>query len=158
MILAIGNRTTINVRDFQHASEEYGREREASGEGGSTFPEGRVMKGGHKIARVSYNGRVWPWPDDPKAKPLYDNRWSNHADLYPAQSYVETDRTRFEEAERILKAHGGRSETLVDPLPIADRLRSCPAIPSVCDYVIISQTMRLDGFTAQGRYFILAES
>lgn len=72
MILAIGNRTTLNVRDFAHASAEYARERDASGEGASTFPAGRIMQSGRKIARLSYNGRVWgPKPVDGE-RPLYD--------------------------------------------------------------------------------------
>jgi hypothetical protein len=72
MKLRIGNRLTIEVKDFAEASRIYSAERDASGEGGSTFPVGRLP--GHY---VSYNGRVWK--GSPKAwqagnVPVYDNR------------------------------------------------------------------------------------
>lgn len=73
MILFIGQRSTVNVRDFAHASEEYAKEREASQEGASTFPEGRIMRGGRKVARVSYNAKVWgPAPWHAGDVPLFD--------------------------------------------------------------------------------------
>jgi len=58
MTLAIGRRMTLQVRDLIEASREYQRVRDQSGEGASTFPEGRV-KGASGSYRVSYNGRVW---------------------------------------------------------------------------------------------------
>lgn len=51
---------TISTDDFAEASRLYRAEQEASGEGSSTFREGEVRdRRGDKIARVSYNGRVW---------------------------------------------------------------------------------------------------
>lgn len=59
MILTIGKRHAVNVADVVEASAVYCRLRDESGEGGSTFPEGKLP--GH---RISYNGKVWkagPW-------------------------------------------------------------------------------------------------
>lgn len=73
MILRIGRRLTVNVRDYGHASELYAAERHQSGEGGSTFPEGCIMQGGKKVAKVSYNAKVWhPRPWQPGDVPLYN--------------------------------------------------------------------------------------
>lgn len=62
--LRIGRRHTIKVLSLEDASMQYSAARDASGEGGSTFPEGRLTLGGRKY-RVSYNGKVWegsrPW-------------------------------------------------------------------------------------------------
>jgi hypothetical protein len=52
--LRIGNRGTFEVADLREASVVYQRERDATGEGASTFPQGRVGK-----YVISYNGRVW---------------------------------------------------------------------------------------------------
>jgi hypothetical protein len=57
VILRIGKRFAAPVADLAEASRVYQRERDASGEGGSTFPVGRV--GSH---RISYNGKVWGDP------------------------------------------------------------------------------------------------
>ncbi len=57
-ILNIGRRQQVPVRDLADASNAYQQARDESGEGGSTFPEGRV-KIGSTVYRVSYNGRVW---------------------------------------------------------------------------------------------------
>lgn len=54
MRLRIGKRLSVEVADLREASIVYQRERDASGEGASTFPFGRVGK-----YTVSYNGRVW---------------------------------------------------------------------------------------------------
>jgi hypothetical protein len=54
MKFRIGNRLTAEVTDFAEASRVYAALRDASGEGASTFPVGRLP--GHYI---SYNGRVW---------------------------------------------------------------------------------------------------
>lgn len=54
MKLHIGRRASFEVADLREASIVYQRERDASGEGASTFPCGRVGK-----YTVSYNGRVW---------------------------------------------------------------------------------------------------
>ena len=63
MKLRIGNRLTQEVATLAEASEVYCAARDASGEGGSTFPIGRLP--GH---HVSYNGKVWAGnPKDWKA-------------------------------------------------------------------------------------------
>lgn len=53
LTLRIGRRT-FKVWDLADASRTYQRERDASGEGQSTWPVGRIGK-----YLISYNGRVW---------------------------------------------------------------------------------------------------
>lgn len=55
MTLTVGKRATVRVETLEEASAVYERLREESGEGASTFPDGRIT-GGY---RISYNGRVW---------------------------------------------------------------------------------------------------
>lgn len=61
-------RIEITAETAAEASAIYCRQRDASGLGGSKFPEGTWR--GH---RISYNGRVWEagkeWPD---AKAIYN--------------------------------------------------------------------------------------
>lgn len=45
---------------YEEASRVYRSQRDKSGEGGSTFPEGVIVLDNADIARISYNGRVWP--------------------------------------------------------------------------------------------------
>jgi hypothetical protein len=65
-ILTIGRRKSLTTKvvDLADASICYQMARDNSGEGGSTFPDGKVVLGGKKY-RVSYNGKVWagtrPW-------------------------------------------------------------------------------------------------
>ena len=54
MKLTIGKRHSIEVTTTAEAQQHYCRLRDESGEGASTFPDGRVGK-----YRISYNGRVW---------------------------------------------------------------------------------------------------
>lgn len=72
---------TFFVKDFAEASAIFDGLRDESGEGGSTFGEGRIYDdAGKMIARISYNGRVWkagPWKDGDV--PLYDNRTAGAA-------------------------------------------------------------------------------
>lgn len=57
---------------WRQASVIYGVLRDLSDEGASTFPEGRICVSGRPIARVSYNGRVWPpEPWKSEQKPLW---------------------------------------------------------------------------------------
>ena len=60
MILKIGNRASLEVSSFEEASRVYAQYRDASLEGASTFPDGAILDGTRTIARVSYNGKVWP--------------------------------------------------------------------------------------------------
>jgi hypothetical protein len=60
MILKIGNRASIEVASFQEASQIYAQYRNASLEGASTFPDGTILDGTRTVARVSYNGKIWP--------------------------------------------------------------------------------------------------
>ena len=55
MKLSIGRRMKTEVMDLQEAVDVYCQQRDNSGEGASTFPDGKI-EGGYKI---SYNGRVW---------------------------------------------------------------------------------------------------
>ena len=59
MTLRIGRRQTLPVATLSEASLKYGRIRDESGEGGSTFPEGHIRSNDGSHYRVSYNGRVW---------------------------------------------------------------------------------------------------
>lgn len=72
--LEIGRRRST-VRSLAAASESYCALRDKLGFGSSKMPDGIVWHGDVAIARVSYNGRVWPisnWTAD--SKPIYDNR------------------------------------------------------------------------------------
>jgi hypothetical protein len=60
MILKIGKRASLEVSSFEEASIVYAQYREASLEGASTFPDGLIRDGRRTVARVSYNGKVWP--------------------------------------------------------------------------------------------------
>lgn len=53
LTLTIGRKHFI-ATDLTDASRIYQRERDDSGQGSGTFPDGRVGK-----YRISYNGRVW---------------------------------------------------------------------------------------------------
>lgn len=59
LTLTIPGRLSQDVADFAAASAAYAQARDLSGEGGSTFPEGRLDRAGVQIARLSYNARVW---------------------------------------------------------------------------------------------------
>lgn len=73
MRLCIGLGDAGEVADFAAASARYRAARDADGRGASEFPEGRIFEHHKFIARVSYNGRVWPmgkWVAG--MRPLYD--------------------------------------------------------------------------------------
>lgn len=57
LMLQIGKRQ-FPASDLAEASRIYQRERDASGEGGSTFHQGHINVIGGTF-KVSYNGRVW---------------------------------------------------------------------------------------------------
>lgn len=68
MTLNIGERESLICSSYADASRIYSHCQEISGEGASTFPEGSLIDGnGKRIARVSYNGRIWEIAED---KPL----------------------------------------------------------------------------------------
>jgi hypothetical protein len=67
MKLRIGRRSSHDVATLAEASAIYGRERDLSGEGGSTFPDGIITDGKVRY-RVSYNGRIWEYDRDRFAK------------------------------------------------------------------------------------------
>lgn len=56
--LKIGRRKSIRVLSIEDASYAYQTERDMSGEGGSTFPDGVLTIGARKY-HISYNGKVW---------------------------------------------------------------------------------------------------
>lgn len=73
MILIIPGRAEWPVRDWAKAALLYARERDASGEGVTSFPDGRIERDAVPVARVSYNARIWPVDDwHPDMKPLHD--------------------------------------------------------------------------------------
>ena len=51
-------KTECSVESIAAASQHYAAQRDASGEGASTFREG-VLADGRKRLRISYNGKVW---------------------------------------------------------------------------------------------------
>lgn len=58
--LRIGRRYRAPVADYEEASRLYAAQRDASGEGASTFPPATVTGvRGKVVARVSYNAKVW---------------------------------------------------------------------------------------------------
>ena len=75
MFLQIGKRR-YQVATFDQASVMFCAARDKSGYGASRMPQVTIVtETGREIARVSYNGRVWPAGDwTPAAKPIYDNR------------------------------------------------------------------------------------
>lgn len=64
------------VASFQQASEMFCAARDKSGLGASRVPDAFIINDlGEKVARISYNGRVWPLAEwTPDQKPVYDNR------------------------------------------------------------------------------------
>lgn len=75
LTLIIPRRPKMTASDFADASAKYSVVRDASGEGGSTFRDGIIKQDGKIVARISYNGRVWPVGEwSPGMTPLYDNR------------------------------------------------------------------------------------
>lgn len=64
------HRFSATVGSFEAASQLYATKRNASGLGGSKWPEGQIIKDGKTIARVSYNSKIWPaaeWTPESKA-------------------------------------------------------------------------------------------
>ena len=59
MRLTIGRRHTVDINSLAAASVEYQRLRDASGEGASTWPTGRVRTASGQVYTITYNGRVW---------------------------------------------------------------------------------------------------
>lgn len=58
--LQIPARAILPVDSIEQASRIYSDQREASGEGGSTFPTGLIFdETGSVTHHVSYNGKVW---------------------------------------------------------------------------------------------------
>ncbi|WP_275504923.1 hypothetical protein [Sphingomonas pollutisoli] len=65
----------LPAANWADASHLHCRRRERSGLGASGFPEGHVLVDDVPIARISYNGCIWPlgaWSAD--MQPIYDNR------------------------------------------------------------------------------------
>ena len=66
---------TFYGSSFAEMSRIYSASREASGKGMAKFPPATITEAGKPVARVSYNGRVWPMEEwTPGQVPLYDNR------------------------------------------------------------------------------------
>jgi len=61
--------------DWAEASRLHDRRRDRWGLGARDLPEAVLLLGDQPIARVSYNGRIWPLVEWlPGAQPIYDNR------------------------------------------------------------------------------------
>ncbi|MFB0874995.1 MULTISPECIES: hypothetical protein [unclassified Sphingobium] len=75
MILRQRGFPDLALDDFADVSRRFCARRDASGLGASSFPDASILRDGRPVARVSYNGRVWPpGPWDPASQPLYDHR------------------------------------------------------------------------------------
>lgn len=59
-----GRRERFPVASLLEASQKYCLARDASGEGASGWPPAVVFCDGRKVARISYNGRVWGMDGD----------------------------------------------------------------------------------------------
>ncbi len=64
--------TVYTARTLAGISAAYCKARDESGEGASTFPFPDIEDGGAFVARLSYNGRVWPYGAYGESLPLYD--------------------------------------------------------------------------------------
>lgn len=66
---------TYSFKDAHYMIEMFEFLRDDSGEGASTWPTPLVRKNGTVVARISYNGRVWPnkeWTPELKSINLED--------------------------------------------------------------------------------------
>lgn len=64
--------TVYTATTLAGISAAYCKARDESGEGASTFPFPDIEDGGAFVARLSYNGRVWPYGAYGESLPLYD--------------------------------------------------------------------------------------
>jgi len=73
IFLEVGRKRYL-VPSLEAASAMYSAARDKSGLGASQFRDGRVVDiDGNQVARISYNGRVWPAEDWHAAqKPLVE--------------------------------------------------------------------------------------
>lgn len=89
------------VTDYAVASDLYARRRNESGLGASAFPDGHVVTpSGMRVARISYNGRVWhPGRWRPGDEPMWDNK---NPGAHPAGFGEEAPRAQtLEEHDRL---------------------------------------------------------
>ena len=83
---------------------------------------------------------------------------------YTAPRYTQVDRGTFDRYRATCTGCGGEQDKLDRPLPTAltDGLAFVPhvsgSIPAAGDEIFVGCTGRLDGFTAQGGCYVLAES
>ena len=64
MIVSFAGQKGKEVKDFAEASALYCKARDhGRGQGASKFRPGEIRENGKLIARISYNGNVWP-PED----------------------------------------------------------------------------------------------
>ena len=74
LFIQIG-RKRYQVASLKQASEMYCTARDASGLGASQMPPATIVdEAGAPVARISYNGCVWPPVETAGERPLYDNR------------------------------------------------------------------------------------
>jgi hypothetical protein len=60
LVLTIPGIFAFSVESLEEASRVYGRTRQRLGLGSRDMAEGRVSECGVPVARISYNGRIWP--------------------------------------------------------------------------------------------------
>ena len=109
MMLKIGRRATVYVATLAEASEVYQKLRAESGEGYSTFPDGRVG-----VYRISYNGNVW-----------LGDTLHLHATLPPD--------TRLQQLLDMAQQHGEDSEPDHEVGDLQEMLTACWATMSPAD-------------------------
>lgn len=100
--------TVYTARSLAGISAAYCKARDDSGEGASTFPTPDIQWNEEGVARLSYNGRIWPLVDwvaglaplyDPAADPVPDmlaachkvaNNWQDlhHKDLMQVRAAI----------------------------------------------------------------------
>lgn len=74
MLTLTFKKKTVAVVDYAEASARYSAARDNSGQGASTWGNGKIYdRNGTQIAYISYNGKVWAGTQyQPDATPLFD--------------------------------------------------------------------------------------
>nr|WP_293177676.1 helicase-related protein [Nannocystis sp.] len=174
------------VASLEEASDAYRRAVEASGEGASTFPAGRLVLPNETTYTISYNGRIWagdrqvydpkptPRQDPPRkdASPHEDARSALQALGLPAKRYAHFAR-RAEEAieggkawapvvaraRRVAdKLHGATKTTTRPPIkkPEAGPAARKPSVDAALDSFNAEPVWRVQKLRPRANGFVLA--
>lgn len=171
---------------FEEVSRAYRATIERLGVGGSKTPQCSIFDAaGNQTAYLSYNGRAWAGSQrdwQPGGYPLYapNGFYGDFQDLpridcvpqsqtvpalesvYLAPRYVEVDQDGFRQYEKIDLKYGGSLSRMTEDAGWAGGISfvagSAGAAPQIGDLLLITAQGRLDGFQAEGRFFVLYES